>query len=139
MPHRRQVRMTKQRQIILDTLRKTCTHPTADELYHKVRKTLPHISLGTVYRNLETLNNMGLITRLLFGGGQMRFDGNIETHHHVSCRYCNRIEDIPEDAVTTLAISPDAMEGFSMLGHELYFVGVCNSCKEKKEQRVEMR
>jgi Fur family ferric uptake transcriptional regulator len=69
--------MTRQRKVILEEIRKTDSHPTADELYQRVRQRLPHVSLGTIYRNLETLAASGLIQKLEMGGSQKRFDGNL--------------------------------------------------------------
>ena len=68
-------RMTHQRRIILEELRNTRSHPTADEVYEIVRKRIPKISLGTVYRNLELLSESGVIQKLEIGGTQKRFDG----------------------------------------------------------------
>ncbi len=87
-------RMTRQRMVILDTLRSMVSHPTADEVYEAVRGILPHISLGTVYRNLEVLTEMGLIMRLDIGGGQRRYDGRAERHYHLRCINCERVVDI---------------------------------------------
>ena len=89
-----QTRMTRQRAVILEELRKTTTHPTADELYGKVRERLPRISLGTVYRNLDFLADSGEIRRLEAAGTTKRFDGNMVEHQHVRCLCCGRIGDI---------------------------------------------
>ena len=80
------LRMTYQREIILEELKKTKTHPTADELYTTVRQRIPHISLATVYRNLETLANSGLVRKLEVIGRQKRFDGNTPTRFWRSVR-----------------------------------------------------
>jgi len=82
----KQLRITRQRRVILEELQRTKSHPTADELYRKVRRRLPRISLGTVYRNLELLSRSGLIRKLEIGGGKMRFDGIVEPHYHIHCR-----------------------------------------------------
>ncbi len=88
------VRMTKQREIILEELRKLKTHPTASDLYDIVRKRLPKISLGTVYRNLEILAEMGLIKKLEIAGKEKRWDGDISKHYHFRCVKCGKVEDI---------------------------------------------
>ncbi|PKN21112.1 MAG: transcriptional repressor, partial [Deltaproteobacteria bacterium HGW-Deltaproteobacteria-3] len=77
------LRITKQRQIILDELCSVTSHPTADVLYQMVRKRLPKISLGTVYRNLEIMSECGIIQKLDIGGTQKRFDGAPHIHYHV--------------------------------------------------------
>jgi Fur family transcriptional regulator, ferric uptake regulator len=87
-------RMTRQRQVILEQLREVCSHPTADEVYGMVRRRLPRISLGTVYRNLEMLVKAGLIRRLDMAGRQRRYDGNVEHHYHVRCSRCGCVGDV---------------------------------------------
>ena len=79
-------RVTRQRRVILEELRKLTSHPTAPALYEVVRRRLPRISLGTVYRNLELLARAGFIQRLDLQGAEARFDGNPEHHYHVRCR-----------------------------------------------------
>ena len=74
------IRMTKQRKLILDVLRSTKSHPTADWIYEKVRQEIPNISLGTIYRNLNILRDMGEIMELDYGSKYSRFDGNAENH-----------------------------------------------------------
>ncbi len=87
--------MTTQRSILLDELRRVDSHPSADELYAMVRRRLPRISLGTVYRNLEILSGLGAIRRIDSGGGLKRFDGNPEEHYHIRCVACDRLVDAP--------------------------------------------
>ncbi len=77
---------TVQRKVIVDELRKLKCHPTADELYEVVRRKLPRISLGTVYRNLEVLSANGEIQRLGIGSTEMSFDVNKSRQYHLVCR-----------------------------------------------------
>lgn len=128
MSSHNQFRMTHQRQVILHELRKTNTHPSADEIYLMVRKVIPHISIGTVYRNLELLHKIGLITKIEFNGNQMHFDGNPEKHYHVSCIICNRIDDIPANVLKNMDFSIEGIEGYNILDHTLHFIGVCKHC-----------
>ncbi|MGD9277844.1 MAG: transcriptional repressor, partial [Desulfobacterales bacterium] len=74
-------RITKQRQVILEELRQMETHPSADEIYKVVRRRLPRISLGTVYRNLEVLAQMGEIQKLELSGSIKRYDWNTNKHY----------------------------------------------------------
>ena len=89
------MRTTEQRTVILEELRKCRNHPGADELYLRVKERLPHISLGTVYRNLELLVSQRQIQRLDLGAGGKRFDPVVEPHGHFRCRRCGRVEDLP--------------------------------------------
>lgn len=124
-----QTRMTKQRAIILEALRGVTSHPTADEIYGMVRKKLPHISLGTVYRNLELLTNSGEILRLDRAGVQKRFDGNTMPHQHVRCKICGRIGDAMGTA-SAPAITEVSASGFTIHDVEVEFIGVCDECEK---------
>jgi Fe2+ or Zn2+ uptake regulation protein len=129
-----EMRMTPQRRIILEELRKLDTHPSADELYRIVRRRLPRISLGTVYRNLEVLSRMGVIRRLELGGQQMRFDGRLQAHQHIQCIECGRIDDLPAGtAVTECDRDLLAGTGYEVLERRVEFVGMCPSCRAARE------
>lgn len=121
-------RMTSQRQVILRELRNVVSHPTADEIYLMVRNVLPHISLGTVYRNLEILTDMGLVQKLECSGNQRRYDGNPERHHHIRCTECGRVSDVAPDAVTAFSFLTDRIPGFQVIGAHFLFIGVCEKC-----------
>lgn len=128
--HHQPLRMTKQRQIILEELRKVATHPTADEVYRMARRRMPHISLGTVYRNLELLSSFNLITKLEMAGTQKRFDGNPAPHHHVRCLQCGSVADLELDL--DLSIHADTLEtDFEIVSHRLEFLGICPRCGKK--------
>lgn len=125
-----QTRMTRQRAVILEELRKTKSHPTADELYSIVRERLPRISLGTVYRNLDFLADNGEIRRLEAAGSTKRFDGDISWHQHVRCIHCGRIGDVmqPLDAPQVEGMR---VEGFSVIiGSRIEFDGICERCTD---------
>lgn len=126
-------RMTHQRRIILDELQKCRVHPTADELYMKVREIMPRISLGTVYRNLEVLSDMGSILKLDFVGNQRRFDGNSEFHYHIVCTECGRIDDVGLDEVMVPTIPDAGFHGFSNVACTLFFTGLCPDCASSKQ------
>ncbi len=123
-----QSRMTRQRRMILEELRNTRSHPTADEIYARVRARLPRISLGTVYRNLDVLAAGGDIVRLDSGGGTRRFDGNVIPHQHVRCRCCGRVADVC-DPVRTPDPSEVHVEGFTITTARVEFEGVCDLCR----------
>ena len=123
-------RMTRQRRIILQELRKVNVHPTADEIYNVVRGVLPHISLGTVYRNLEILSEKGYVDKLEYGG-QRRFDGNREKHYHIQCLGCGGIDDMPQDLVKSFEISPEKIREYRIQGYRLLFLGICKECDSR--------
>ena len=123
------LRVTKQRQIILAELCSVTSHPTADDLYQMVRRRLPRISLGTVYRNLETLSELGLIQKLEVGGSQKRFDGNASTHYHVRCQQCGRVDDLDLPANSAVEEEARKRTAFKILRHRLEFTGLCPDCQ----------
>lgn len=86
-----QMRLTTQRQIILEELEKVTSHPTANEVYDMVRKRLPRIGLGTVYRNLELMAETGIILKIEVGGTQKRFDATTHPHYHIRCISCGKV------------------------------------------------
>lgn len=120
--------MTRQRRVILEELRKIDTHPSADEVYEIVRKRLPRISLGTIYRNLEILSETGEIQRLETGSHLKRFDGRADNHYHIRCLRCDRLVDIFVHLGVELDDRIKGSTDFSVLGHKLEFVGICPKC-----------
>jgi Fur family ferric uptake transcriptional regulator len=131
----KELRMTAQRSAILEALRKLDRHPTADELYAIVRKQLPRISLGTVYRNLEVLSRMGLIRRLELGGQQKRFDARPEVHQHIICVECGRIDDLTSAGGITQC-DRDMLEemGYELIERRVEFFGICPGCRKAREE-----
>lgn len=121
-------RNTPQRAVILEELRKVTSHPTAVELYGMVRRRLPKISLGTVYRNLDLLAEMGTIRKVSLGGAEARFDGDTERHDHIRCVRCGRLDDVAGVAVDLPNGETDKMGGYTVIGHRLELVGVCPEC-----------
>jgi Fur family ferric uptake transcriptional regulator len=119
--------MTPQRRVILEELRKVDTHPTADELYEMVRKRLPKVSLGTIYRNLDLLSSDGVIQKLQAGNSQMRFDGNAEPHMHISCIKCGRVADA-HSGPDTSALCQEVETDFILLGCTVLLYGICPQC-----------
>ena len=134
-----QYRMTRQRRIIIDELREMKSHPTADQIYDAVRSILPHISLGTVYRNLEILIEMGFIKKLELGGRQKRFDGDCHNHYHICCVRCDRIDDITEEDITDIENIPIniryTIQGYKVIGFCIYVIGICEECGSKETVR----
>src|SRR6266851_3125600 len=88
----RGLRLTGPRRVVLDVVRATESHPTAEWVHRMVRRRLPRVSLGTVYRNLRVLVAEGLVKEL--SGPHARFDGNLSEHHHFTCLACGRISDV---------------------------------------------
>ena len=124
------LKMTKQRRVIVEELRKLTTHPTAATLYEIVRNRLPRISLGTVYRNLELLADAGIIAKLETAGTRKRFDGTVENHYHVNCVRCGRGDDLPVPLFGDIEGALRGLSDYKILAHRLEFHGICPSCRD---------
>ncbi|MBW1972253.1 MAG: transcriptional repressor [Deltaproteobacteria bacterium] len=140
----KKLRNTEQRKIILEELKKVNTHPTADEVYEMVKKRLPRISIGTVYRNLELLSKCGLIQKLELGCSQMRFDWNTNNHYHIRCIRCGKVEDVPVETMSRFEKILEGKSDYEIIGHRLEFIGLCPKCKKelkdlKEEKQKEFR
>ena len=119
---------SKQRQAIIQVLRNSKAHPNANQVYEEVRKIIPNISLGTVYRNLSELGSSGEILCLHVADGPERYDGDITPHLHLHCRRCGAVDDVPisNDIISAMAVG----EGF-VPDKSLYIVyGTCKNCNQ---------
>ena len=132
-----QLRMTNQREMILQELQKSREHLSADELYDRVKKKMPRISLATVYRNLEILSDIGLIRKLEVCGRQKRFDWNSGDHDHIYCVRCHRIDDLALDRKELGLEAPDDLAGYRITGYRLEVAGLCATCREKMKEEEE--
>ena len=125
-------RLTKQKKIILECLKNSHDHPTADEIYNKVRKQLPRVSLGTIYRNLDLLSKHGLLEKIYIDGFPNRYEYKSKDHIHIRCIECGRIDDIVQEEVKyseDLLVDCD----FEITGHTEEYLGKCPECRKKGE------
>lgn len=125
------MRMTRQRRIILEELRNTRTHPSADEVYERVRRRLPRISLGTVYRNLDVLSQSGVILRMDGAGQQRRFDATTDPHYHIRCTGCGRVDDLFFECEQDLEQCARESCDYEVTGHWVQFDGLCPKCRNR--------
>ena len=127
------LKYSRQRQVIKDFLMTRKDHPTADVVYMNVKREYPNISLGTVYRNLSLLANLGEIQRLQVGDGIDHFDADTSRHYHVVCTKCGSVTDLAMDSTPydelTNTVNAD-FEGI-IVGHVTYFYGICGNCHKK--------
>jgi Fur family ferric uptake transcriptional regulator len=107
-------------------MQKMSFHPTADDVYTKVKHRLPRIALGTVYRTLESLVEQGVILEVNPPGRRKRFDHKTEPHSHIICTVCGAIEDVLTD-ISQLKIPSGT--GFTVTGIDIQFSGKCPACK----------
>ena len=125
-------RMTKQRKKILEVLKNTNSHPTADWIYEQVKKDIPKISLGTVYRNLNVLAEMGKIMILDYGSSYSRFDGNPRNHYHFRCQECGQVFDIEQEVLNELNHKLNQKTEYDISHHRLEFYGTCPECQDNE-------
>ncbi len=122
-------RKSKQKEAIFKVLKGTNSHPPAEWIYERVRREIPNISLGTVYRNLKLLKQEGTITELDLTGTLSRFDGNAQNHYHFRCEQCGHIFDVDEPVNTEFDSQLARKTGFKVSHHRLEFRGLCKDCQ----------
>ena len=134
------MRNTRQREVILRILRGTRSHPTADWIYEEARKEMPHISKGTVYRNLQVLQENGQVLELNLDGTLSRYEAKQENHYHFRCERCGRVIDIDEPIDRKLDRKIARKTGLKISCHRLEFHGLCHDCQHEqrpvRSQRV---
>ncbi len=133
------LRMTHQREIILQELGKSKNHPTADGLYDRVKKKLPRISLATVYRNLEILSEAGMIRKLEISGRQKRFDWDLDPHDHIYCVQCHAVDNVDFVQSQHITLPSDNDKGYTVAGCRIEFFGICPKCQKRNKPRINKR
>ncbi len=130
------IKYSRQRESIKEFLAARTDHPTADVVYTNLREKFPNISLGTVYRNLALLSDMGEIKKITTGDGADRFDGRITPHHHFICRKCHCVTDLEMDSIDSIMEVAGKHFCGEIEGYVANFYGVCADCIEKHERFV---
>ncbi len=123
---------SKQRDMIMEFLLTRKDHPTADVVYMNVRQQNPNISLGTVYRNLTLLADLGEIQRLRLGDGVDHFDADTSRHYHFICNDCGSVIDLEMESIESITdIAAKHFKGH-VTGHVTHFYGSCENCLKEK-------
>ena len=123
-------RYSAKREAILNLLRSTDTHPSAEWIYAQLKPSMPDLSLATVYRNIAGFLEDGSIIRVGTVNGRERYDGTVIPHNHFICTHCGRVLDIDYVMDDSLNEKVAAQIGMQITGHELIFHGICRSCVE---------
>lgn len=123
-------RNTIQRALVLEAVNKLKCHATADEIYNVIVNEHPHISRGTVYRNLNQLSESGEIRKLEIPGGADRFDHRCHDHYHARCLKCGQVFDVEMEYIKDLEKKIKDTHGFEFSGHDIMFKGICPVCKK---------
>ncbi len=122
-------RRSKQRDTILRVVMDSKDHPRADWVYDQVRREIPNISMGTVYRNLKSLAKSGEIRQLDLADGTSRFDGNTGNHYHFRCEKCGHIFDLDEPVDQSIGERVAKNTGFKVYRQRMELIGLCNACQ----------
>ncbi len=124
------LKYSRQRESIKDYLNRTYDHPTAETVYLNVKNDYPNISLGTVYRNLNLLAEMGEALKISTPNGGDRFDGHTHPHYHFCCNKCGRVMDLELGDLSY--INREAEKNFdgTIENHSMLFYGTCSKCQE---------
>ena len=125
------MRNTIQRKMVLDAVRSSDEHPTADKLYETVSKTYPDISIATVYRNLNLLAETNQIKKIKIPGGADRFDKTISPHYHIECTECGAFSDVQFDYIEKIDEMVAHATGFKLEPQDFVFRGLCPHCKNE--------
>ena len=129
-------RNTQQRQKILEAIVNNSSHPTSEWIFKKLKRKLKSLNLATIYSNLQSLKQDGLIWELDCGKGPNRFNSAAHQHYHFICDNCQTIYDIRIQPMRQLDDKIMQLTGFRILSHRLTFFGLCDTCKQKKKSKI---
>lgn len=122
---------SKQRDKILEILKETDIHPTADWIYEKIKPEFPNLSFGTVYRNLNILMEQNLIQKIPFGSTHDRYEAKIDPHYHLVCEQCGLVQDFEIPVYKRLNKQAEDNSDFQITRHRIDFFGICRPCRKK--------
>lgn len=124
----RRTRMTPQRTAVLEVVREAHDHPTAAQIYERVKQRMPRLSYGTVYNALAALADQGEVLELSFGDSASRYDGRNDRHDHAVCLGCGRMEDVESRLPESVVVAASQQSGFRLVRHHTEFFGYCADC-----------
>ena len=122
------LKYSRQREAIKEFLMTRSDHPTADVIYQNIKQTYPNISLGTVYRNLSLLSDMGEILKITAGDGKEHYDGDVRPHNHFVCKTCGSVIDLHMDSIDHIKDTASRNFNGHIDGYTTIFYGTCGSC-----------
>lgn len=122
---------SRQREVILETLKENVVHPTAEYLYAILKEKEPNISLATLYRNLNQLAENDIIKKIDGLESSSHYDHNTHEHYHFICDKCKRVYDISADVAPDIVQKAEQQTGFLIKKHDIVFNGLCRECLEQ--------
>ena len=127
------LKLTLQRLIIYKELIRTKNHPSADKIYERVKEQFATIALDTVHRTLLTFCEIGVASMVEGTGSSKRFDGNLDSHHHIQCIKCGKIIDFYSDAYNTTPLPVEVQNSFHILKKTMHVEGICGECRQSDQ------
>lgn len=124
------MKFSRQREMILNQVKQFPVHPTADQVYTALKAENPNLSLGTVYRNLNLLSEMGELLKIRIADGSDRFDGRTDSHYHMVCDKCSRVFDVELSELDGLNDTVTSKYGHRLTVITLNLNGVCCDCEK---------
>ena len=125
------MRYSKQRELVMQTVERLCDHPTAEEIYDKAAQECPNLSLGTVYRNLNSLVEAGRVRRVSIPGKADRFDYTLPWHSHLYCTVCGGVTDADVDGKQVMELVKN--QKGRVQDYAMVLLGVCEECCRKQD------
>jgi Fur family peroxide stress response transcriptional regulator len=119
---------THQRLVIYQELMAMGDHPAPEDVYERVRRQIPSLSLATVYNNIKIFVEHGLLREVSVHHGSLRLENNLEPHHHLVCTQCKAIEDLSEDDLEPIRLKKSLPKGFSVHRFSVEVLGLCRKC-----------
>ncbi|MCK5134069.1 MAG: transcriptional repressor [Candidatus Sabulitectum sp.] len=132
-------RGSKQKRAVLVTAKQLSNHPTAQDIFFRVKEEIVNISFSTVYRNLGILVDEGDLITINIAGSEIHYDHIVDNHCHIQCRVCGKVRDVNVPAVNFNGVLPSDASGFTVDGVCVTFTGVCGDCREKIDMKGEKK
>jgi Fur family peroxide stress response transcriptional regulator len=123
--------VTPQRLAIYKALVNDTSHPNPEKIYDTIKIDNPTITLATVYKNLETFEQNGLISMVTNLHKNVRYDPIVKQHHHIICVKCKKVVDLVDDELDSIKIPKDVLKNNAIIGHSVHFNVVCSECKNQ--------
>ena len=125
----KKLKLTPQRLAVYKYLMSTSEYPSAEVIYKAIQEDFPTMSLATVYKALKTLVEVGLVQELNVGEGNFRYDGNADSHPHIQCVSCGRVDDLMNLSFDHLNSEVEKNSDYKVLSNQTYFYGLCKDCQ----------
>jgi Fur family peroxide stress response transcriptional regulator len=123
---------THQRQVLYEVMQTMPGHPSPEEVYARVKKRIPAISLATVYKNIHLFIESGVLKEVSLHHGSLRVEMNSHVHHHIVCSHCKSIADIEEKDLGVLPKRQSLPGGFQVERYAIDVIGICAACQKAK-------